>query len=1069
MSLAVAACTAVMVGALAVGDSMRHSLRTVAEQRVGPFQYALFTGERFFREALALETGTVPLLSLQGIAANDDGSRRLNAVSVLGVDARFGAMAPATGFPELKKGEVALNGHLARKLGVRPGEEVVVRVPRIGLPGELALVSDKEMTLAFRATVRRIVGDDQLGRFSLGNTQVPPLNVYVPLTDLQDLLARPGQANMLLAGRELRSLEQVNAVLGRAWALADMGLTLGEVPGNSRMIELRSQSVFLDAEVSRAALAASTQAVGVLSYLVNSISAQGKSTPYSFVAGLPATRLEGTPGSNEIVITDWLAEDLGVAPGAELTLRYFVLGAMRSMIETGVVFRVAQVVPLKEGADPTLMPAIPGLSDSGSCREWESGVPIDLQRIRPKDEAYWDAWRGAPKAFINLESARGLWSNRWGSLTAVRYPAAGSSLAGLEAAIKADPGRAAPAFKSLRGEAARAWSQAMDFGQLFLGLSLFLVISTILMMAYLFRLSVEQRLEQTGLLLALGLGRNQVRRWFMAANLLVAVPGGLLGLAAGSLYAAMLLHWFETLWQPAGSLLLQFEVEGRSLGIAWGVSSGLALAMGWLTPWRIASRPVRALLDSWEPRPGGAGRRWLRRLCGGGMALALAVVALTAWMGRGSASSSRVEYFLLTGLGLLALGIAAMRWFMEFRAARPTAPRFNRAGLARRNADRKPARSVLISGMVACAVFLLVIVELFQPYEAHPRARASGTGGFALMMETAVPSYVDLNQQAGRKTYGLPQKDMEGVRFLGFRVRPGDDAGCRNLSRAQEPRLLGVNADVLGSRGTFTFLRTLGAGAEDGVDGWSLLETGWGMNVVPAVADETTLMWGLEKSVGDELSYVDESGRPFQVRFVGMLANSVLQGSVMIPERDLQERYPSLAGESLFLIDVPEGRERPVADLLGRRLQDLGAAVTECPVLLADLGAVTVLYLKLFQTLGGLGLLLGVVVVALVVIRNAFERRGELAVLRAVGFSRSEVMGLLVEEQVWLMVWGMAVGVGAALAAVGPAIEGRALGPVLWPGLTGMLAGVVTGGLLASVFAAWAVTRSTPLEALREE
>ena len=181
------------------------------------------------------------------------------------------------------------------------------------------------------------------------------------------------------------------------------------------------------------------------------------------------------------------------------------------------------------------------------------------------------------------------------------------------------------------------------------------------------------------------------------------------------------------------------------------------------------------------------------------------------------------------------------------------------------------------------------------------------------------------------------------------------------------------------------------------------------------------------------------------------------------------ERFPSLSGYGQFLIDVPEGRGQAVADLLTRQLRDQGAVVMPASVRLAELGAVTVMYLKLFQTLGGLGLLLGVVVVSAMVLRNAFERRGELAALRALGFSRRDVMGLLVGEQVWLVGWGIAVGMVSALAAVWPVMAGRDLATALWPGLVVMLAIVAVSGLAASAMAAWAATRSTPLDALRQE
>ena len=48
-------------------------------------------------------------------------------------------------------------------------------------------------------------------------------------------------------------------------------------------------------------------------------------------------------------------------------------------------------------ADSQLAPVIPGLSDAGNCRDWKTGVPVDLKKIRAKDEDYWKAHTKAPR------------------------------------------------------------------------------------------------------------------------------------------------------------------------------------------------------------------------------------------------------------------------------------------------------------------------------------------------------------------------------------------------------------------------------------------------------------------------------------------------------------------------------------------------------------------------------------------------------------------------------------------------------------------------------------------------
>lgn len=53
----VAVTCAILTGALVVGDSVRFSLRQLALARLGRVTHAIATGDRFFREKLADETG----------------------------------------------------------------------------------------------------------------------------------------------------------------------------------------------------------------------------------------------------------------------------------------------------------------------------------------------------------------------------------------------------------------------------------------------------------------------------------------------------------------------------------------------------------------------------------------------------------------------------------------------------------------------------------------------------------------------------------------------------------------------------------------------------------------------------------------------------------------------------------------------------------------------------------------------------------------------------------------------------------------------------------------------------
>jgi putative ABC transport system permease protein len=104
--------------------------------------------------------------------------------------------------------------------------------------------------------------------------------------------------------------------------------------------------------------------------------------------------------------------------------------------------------------------------------------------------------------------------------------------------------------------------------------------------------------------------------------------------------------------------------------------------------------------------------------------------------------------------------------------------------------------------------------------------RSSGTGRFALIGESSLPVSQDLNTTAGLEFFGLGIEDLEAVSFVPFRVREGDDASCLNLNRAQQPRLLGVDPELLARREAFAF-----AGWASGVsptNGWNVLRVASG-------------------------------------------------------------------------------------------------------------------------------------------------------------------------------------------------------------------------------------------------
>ena len=166
------------------------------------------------------------------------------------------------------------------------------------------------------------------------------------------------------------------------------------------------------------------------------------------------------------------------------------------------------------------------------------------------------------------------------------------------------------------------------------------------------------------------------------------------------------------------------------------------------------------------------------------------------------------------------------------------------------------------------------------------------------------------------------------------------------------------------------------------------------------------------------------------------------------------------------MVDAPKERVDEVAKGLSEALEDVGFELTPTADRLRAFQAVQNTYLLIFQLLGGLGLLLGSVGLGMVVLRNTLERRSELGLLRAVGWSLESVRALVWREHRTLLALGLVCGVSAALLALAPLVlEGRIdYLPILL-----LLASIALSGLLWIALASRAATRGDLLGALRDD
>lgn len=1026
--LGAALAAAVLTGSLLVGDSVDGTLRRYALQRLGGIHYAMDVPHRYFSDSLSdsVSGDAAALLKMSGMGLSDAG--QVNRVTVLGCTPDFWTFCGLQ--LDLAAGEAALGRQLADKLKVKEGDEVSLRIAKPGLlPLDAPLsAQDAERSIRGRFRVARILGDDELGRFGLSVSQTAPLNAFVNLQWLQERTERQGWVNLLVTGDT-----DPAAAVEEAWRPQDFGLHFKQ---HGPLIQLESNQVYLEPEAVRAALSL-PGAVGTLTYLVNELSVGDRSTPYSFVLAEDRAAL----ADDEIIINRWLAEELDAQPGDSVEMRYFELLPSGEFAERMRTFTVIEIIEMDELAqERELAPPFPGLTDVDRCADWDVGMPMNEEALEDEgNEAYWEAYRQTPKAIVSLKAGQAMWSNRFGSLTSVRWQDDGS----IESAFKAayQPEAAGFRFLPVREQALASVEHAMDFGGLFLGMSFFLILSALLLTGLIFVFGMQQRAEEMGILLAAGWRKWQVRRLQAFEGGIIALAGALLGSWAGIGYTKLLIFGLAHGWGGAvANTTIHYYAKPGTVWTGAAIGFVAALVAMVAASRRLAGRPLRELLmadfvDEFNPSVVKIKDRkpiavWS---LSAGLLLLAAGIALYAMIAE---VKSVVMPFFTAGALLLTAGILISAGSLR-RMGRENGD-WSLPGLAFRNAGRRKGRSLTVIGLMASGCFLVFAVSSMQEdVTAHAEQSWSGTGGF---------------QWFGQSTLGIKDK-LDGINL---RVRDGDDASCLNLSRARLPRLLGVNPGAISAQKAFL----------DGEDIWDQLNLTLPDGMVPGlVGDSDTAMWGLEVSTGieqgDVLEYVDDYGKAFRVKLVGALPMrlSVFQGSILIAEQEFTERYPSESGYRMFLLN-----EWPASGQYDR----LGLDVIPSVERLLEFYAVESTYLKMFLVLGTLGLAVGSLGMGIVVLRNVQDRRAELALLQAVGYRPRTIRRLLFIEHGRLLLSGLGWGMLSALIAMIPALFITRT-HVSLSGLAALLLLVVACAGGCMVLAVGTALRGTPLRGLRNE
>ena len=1017
VALGVATATAVIVGALVVGDSMRGSLRGLTVERLGSVDSVVAPGG-FFNAAEAANTLGVDENSLATVilfdravieVAGDSGRRRAGAVQTIGCDEAFWRLDQSGVTPTVLPDEnsIILTEALANDLAVQVGDQVTVRLPvEQAVPADSPLGRKDVQTEGIpRLKVIDILPDRGLARFSLAPAQAAPKNVFLSRELMASVLERDGQANVALSSVPIEA-DKLRV------GIADLGLAAKRVTRSFEddvifdFYEVSSDQMMIRdaaAEAIESSLPADavTQTMTYLANAIERVDESGNIThtvPYSTITAVDSSpslplsyalpenaKREESGGDTEpipLAINQWTAERLEAEVGTALRVAYFEPEVKDGdEIERSFDAVVTEIVPLTEPIRryyrsrdavfdkpptvyncPELTPTVPGVTDKDSIDDWD--VPFEMTReVTSDDDRYVHNHRLTPKAFLPLATGKRLFGSRFGSVTGFRIdPSAVSDLDELKTKLTDAAQPVLPELgwhiRSIRETQIAASAGTTPFDGLFLSLSFFVIFAAVMLIAMLFRLGLASRSRELGTLMALGWERRQVSKLFLTEGALIAVIGALVGIAGGIGYAVFVLAALRTFW--VGAVTVPFlTFHASPISVLGGALAGLLMGMlaVWWTLRSLLQNQAISLLrgsdDSDQIAADNAPRSNRLRY----VAIFVFVAALGAAIA-GSMSGGQTAAGGFVGGGMLLLvAILIFVYDVLRRSVRKKQHSDLSVGslmeLARSNASRAPLRSTLTIGLMATASFLIVAIAAFRLQPTD-----EGTGGFDLVADSAQPLFEDLaDEKVQLGLLGTDASKVTGSTFVTCRVRAGQDASCNNLYRASEPTVIGIPSRSSADLGGFHFYAS--GKPNDGENAWDLLArdaAGTEDDPIPMILDQNTAMWSLQMylGVGERTSFTyDNHTLHFEV--VGLLENSLLQGRLMIGESNFQKHFPDISGYRFLLVRTKDEQTEAVAGALETRLGDIGLDASDAREVLSGMMAVQNTYLRTFQSLGGIG------------------------------------------------------------------------------------------------------------------
>lgn len=971
IAVAVIVAVAVITGSLTVGNSVRGSLVKRVEERLGKTETIIFSPYSYLDAAIV---GLLHATTVRGVLISNgfiSVSGKLIPVTVWGVDDL-----------QIEKGQTKINRALYDEIKGKTDnnlslQNIVLRFSAAGMIPLGSLFVTDTYTAGMRLELSSVISAELGGNLNLKNEQTTPFNVFVNREELADVLEVPAKINAILVDQIITKDE-----FAAAWNYKYSGLHV-DTTRYYRLVHLSpsytitSDRIFIQDKVVKTLFPSNR----TYSYLSNTICNNNTGIPYSFITAVDYYD-EQLLSPDEIILSDYAAKRLNVSLNDTVSVSYFVSKQLKTLVEDSVSLRVSKIVPIKNlQSDKILVAEFPGLSNVECCTDWNSDLPINMNLITDKDEAYWKEYRNTPKAIVPYFTLASRWANAFGSATALQI----SDINRLDDLT----------FEMFdirliypREAGITAANSGVDFSSLFLSLGFFIIISAAMLMLVPLSEMLFYRRDEISLLKAIGFSRKRILQLLWRESIPVVLAAAIVGVAVGLLYTYLVLFLLGNVWKGA-THTDGFSIYPNLMTIGIGMFVGIIISVTLLYVCIVRALKIKTKSKIVVPLQ-------LKK-----SSKSLFNTSKLLWASLSYSWKQALLSFITLALGVFIIFLVGLnrRSFADSSQIRTATGGFSlwceTAVPVYHNIETEEGRAKL-------GLKNLPVVETDNASSLLPI--------ISLLKYTADDaSCLNLNKVVAPNVLGI---DMTEI----------------------------FNSDFKITKTIFNTLDSLSAIYAKPLP-LCYKNTASATSVYPALVDETVLTWSLGKKLGDTLIYMGENGEPISIVLAGTIQNSIFQGYILIDKSLFSKIWSEISGSEIMLIKVQDTAIEDTKMLITQALHNYGVYVSTTAERLKMFYSVTDTYLTIFLTLGGMGLLLGIFSFIIVVRKNLVSKLNEISLYRALGFDEKREVKLLYRENVVVPLSAIIVGTLCALPGVSMGFGNVSTGTWIMVGI--FLAGLV--------------------------